>query len=60
MKQSLILADAFRSLNEFRRTGEGRFVGCVQLLLTWFHDYFWKVDKVSYRVFSKNYSPLKR
>ncbi|MFQ6658453.1 hypothetical protein Gotur_027724 [Gossypium turneri] len=24
-----------------------------------FYSYFWKVDKVSYRVFSENYSPLK-
>ncbi|MFQ6626219.1 hypothetical protein Gotur_005002 [Gossypium turneri] len=24
-----------------------------------FHSHFWKVDKVSYRIFSKNYSPLK-
>ncbi|MBA0729009.1 hypothetical protein Golax_025889, partial [Gossypium laxum] len=30
-----------------------------RLLLAWFHSHFWKVDKVSYRVFSKNYSPLK-
>ncbi|KAL1083230.1 hypothetical protein V6Z11_D09G186200 [Gossypium hirsutum] len=29
------------------------------LLLAWFHNHFWKVDKVSYRVFSDNYSPLK-
>ncbi|MFQ6651324.1 hypothetical protein Gotur_023688, partial [Gossypium turneri] len=29
------------------------------LLLAWFHSHFWKVDKVSYRVFSDNYSPLK-
>ncbi|MBA0851386.1 hypothetical protein Goshw_019073 [Gossypium schwendimanii] len=29
------------------------------LLLVWFHSHFWKVDKVSYRVFSENYSPLK-
>ncbi|MFQ6669667.1 hypothetical protein Gotur_034825, partial [Gossypium turneri] len=29
------------------------------LLLAWFHSHFWKVDKVSYQVFSKNYSPLK-
>ncbi|MBA0777941.1 hypothetical protein Gotri_005887 [Gossypium trilobum] len=29
------------------------------LLLAWFHCHFWKVDKVSYRVFSENYSPLK-
>ncbi|MBA0754289.1 hypothetical protein Gogos_021918 [Gossypium gossypioides] len=39
--------------------GEGRFIGCAQLLLTWFHSHFWKVDKVSYRVFLENYSPLK-
>ncbi|MFQ6661442.1 hypothetical protein Gotur_029608 [Gossypium turneri] len=39
--------------------GEGRFIGCAQLLLAWFHSHFWKVDKVSYRVFSENYSPLK-
>ncbi|MFQ6657283.1 hypothetical protein Gotur_027026 [Gossypium turneri] len=38
--------------------GEGRFIGCAQLLLAWFHSHFWKVDKVSYRVFSENYSPL--
>ncbi|MBA0854753.1 hypothetical protein Goshw_004481, partial [Gossypium schwendimanii] len=25
--------------------GEGRFIGCAQLLLVWFHSYFWKVDK---------------
>ncbi|MBA0877535.1 hypothetical protein Goshw_025861, partial [Gossypium schwendimanii] len=40
-------------------TGEGRFIGCAQLLLDWFHSHFWKVDKVSYRIFSENYSPLK-
>ncbi|MBA0879605.1 hypothetical protein Goshw_029856 [Gossypium schwendimanii] len=39
--------------------GEGRFIGCAQLILAWFHSYFWKVDKVSYRVFSKNCSLLK-
>ncbi|MFQ6652090.1 hypothetical protein Gotur_024112 [Gossypium turneri] len=31
----------------------------MQLLLAWFHSHFWKVDKVSYWVFSENYSPLK-
>ncbi|MBA0634917.1 hypothetical protein Godav_000080 [Gossypium davidsonii] len=53
-----ILAKTFRSLNACRRAGEGRFIGCVQLLLAWFHSHFWKVDKVSYRVFS-GYSPQK-
>ncbi|MBA0664747.1 hypothetical protein Goklo_004703 [Gossypium klotzschianum] len=47
------------SLNACRREGKGRFIGCVQLLLAWFHNHFWKVDKVSYRIFSENYSPLK-
>ncbi|KAL1082790.1 hypothetical protein V6Z11_D09G156200 [Gossypium hirsutum] len=36
----------------------GRFIGCAQLLLAWFHSHFWKVEKVSYRVFSDSYSPL--
>ncbi|MFQ6666517.1 hypothetical protein Gotur_032834 [Gossypium turneri] len=54
-----ILAKTFRSLSACRKTGEGRFIGCTQLLLVWFHSHFWKVDKVSYRVFSENYSPLK-
>ncbi|MBA0881234.1 hypothetical protein Goshw_026319, partial [Gossypium schwendimanii] len=54
-----VLAETFRSLSACRRTGEGRFVGCAQLLLVWFHSHFWKVDKLSYKVFSKNYSPLK-
>ncbi|MFQ6653068.1 hypothetical protein Gotur_024648 [Gossypium turneri] len=29
----VILAETFRSLNACRRTGEGRFIGCAQLLL---------------------------
>ncbi|MBA0879627.1 hypothetical protein Goshw_012918 [Gossypium schwendimanii] len=55
----VILAETFRSLNECRRAGEGRFIGCAQLILAWFHSHFWKVDKVSYRVFSESYSSLK-
>ncbi|MBA0755261.1 hypothetical protein Gogos_021069, partial [Gossypium gossypioides] len=31
----------------------------VRSLLVWFHSHFWKVDRVSYQVFSENYSPLK-
>ncbi|KAG8493580.1 hypothetical protein CXB51_011770 [Gossypium anomalum] len=54
-----ILAETFRSLNECRRMGEGRLIGCAQLLLAWFYSHFWKVEKVSYRVFSKDYSPLR-
>ncbi|MBA0881880.1 hypothetical protein Goshw_004913 [Gossypium schwendimanii] len=56
---SVILAETFRSLNACRRAGEGRFIGCAQLLLAWFHNHFWKVDKVLYWVFSESYSPLK-
>ncbi|MBA0876412.1 hypothetical protein Goshw_005160 [Gossypium schwendimanii] len=54
-----ILVETFRLLNACRKAGEGRFIGCTQLLLAWFHSHFWEVDKVLYRVFSKNYSPLK-
>ncbi|MBA0880490.1 hypothetical protein Goshw_002662 [Gossypium schwendimanii] len=54
-----ILAETFRSLNACRRAREGRFIGCAQLLLAWFHSNFWKFNKVSYRVFSESYSPLK-
>ncbi|MFQ6636284.1 hypothetical protein Gotur_014092 [Gossypium turneri] len=55
----VILAETFRSLSACRSKGERRFIGCAQLLLVWSHSHFWKVDKVSYRVFSKNYSLLK-
>ncbi|MBA0701332.1 hypothetical protein Goari_027215 [Gossypium aridum] len=54
-----ILAKTFRSLSLCQRAGEGRFIGCAQLLLAWFYSHFWKVEKVSYQVFSENYSPLK-
>ncbi|MBA0635693.1 hypothetical protein Godav_022174, partial [Gossypium davidsonii] len=54
-----ILVETFRSLSTCRKVGEGRFFGCAQLLLAWFHSHFWKIDKVSYRVFLENYSPLK-
>ncbi|KAG8480333.1 hypothetical protein CXB51_024754 [Gossypium anomalum] len=40
-----ILAETFRSSNACRRVGEGRFIGCAQLLLSWFHSHFWKVEK---------------
>ncbi|KAA3451063.1 Nucleoside-triphosphatase THEP1 [Gossypium australe] len=54
-----ILAKTFRSLSACRRAGKERFIGCAQLLLAWFYSHFWRVEKVSYRVFSENYSPLK-
>ncbi|KAG8474231.1 hypothetical protein CXB51_033601 [Gossypium anomalum] len=54
-----ILTEMFRSLSVCRRAGEGRFIGCAQLLLVWFHSHFWKVDKVPCRVFFKDYSLLK-
>ncbi|MBA0635100.1 hypothetical protein Godav_025034, partial [Gossypium davidsonii] len=54
-----ILAEMFKSLNACRRASEGRFIGCAQLLLAWFHSHLWKVDKISYRVFFEHYSPLK-
>ncbi|KAG8491802.1 hypothetical protein CXB51_015019 [Gossypium anomalum] len=54
-----ILAETFKSLSACRRAGEGRFIGCAQLLLVWFHSHFWKVDKVPCRVFFEGYSPLK-
>ncbi|MFQ6655899.1 hypothetical protein Gotur_026244 [Gossypium turneri] len=37
-----ILAETFRSLSACRKTGEGRFIGCAQLLLAWFHVTFGK------------------
>ncbi|KAL1102118.1 hypothetical protein V6Z11_D05G342200 [Gossypium hirsutum] len=55
----VFLVETFRSLSACQKTSEGRFIGCAQLLLAWFHSHFWKVDKVSYRAFSENYSPLK-
>ncbi|MFQ6653029.1 hypothetical protein Gotur_024640 [Gossypium turneri] len=45
----VFFVETFRSLNACRRAGEGRFIGCAQLLLAWFHSHFWKVDKVSYQ-----------
>ncbi|MFQ6667692.1 hypothetical protein Gotur_033618 [Gossypium turneri] len=35
-----ILAKTFRSLNACRRAREGRFIGCAQLLIAWFHTHF--------------------
>ncbi|EOY03805.1 Uncharacterized protein TCM_018989 [Theobroma cacao] len=35
-----ILAETFRSLNFCRRKGEGRFIGCAQLLTIWIKSHF--------------------
>ncbi|KAG8482711.1 hypothetical protein CXB51_024416 [Gossypium anomalum] len=54
-----ILAETIRSLSACQRAGEGRFIGCAQLLLVWFYSHFWKLNKVPCRVFFEGYSPLK-
>ncbi|MBA0820709.1 hypothetical protein Gohar_019429, partial [Gossypium harknessii] len=36
----VILAETFRSLSPCRRAGEGKFIGCAQLLLAWFYSHF--------------------
>ncbi|XP_017632502.1 uncharacterized protein LOC108474992 [Gossypium arboreum] len=54
-----ILAETFRYLNTCRRAGKGRFIGCAQLLLVWFNSHFWKMEKVSYQPFLRNFSHLK-
>ncbi|MBA0742413.1 hypothetical protein Gogos_015472 [Gossypium gossypioides] len=38
-----ILVETFKSLNAYRRAGDGRFIGCAQLLLAWFHSHFWRI-----------------
>ncbi|MBA0881189.1 hypothetical protein Goshw_015558, partial [Gossypium schwendimanii] len=38
----IILVETFKPLNACRRAGKGRFIGCTQLLLAWFHIHFWK------------------
>ncbi|MBA0577049.1 hypothetical protein Golob_025178, partial [Gossypium lobatum] len=53
------LVETFRYLSVCQRAGEGRFIGCAQLLLAWFHSHFWKVERVFYQVFSEDYSLLK-
>ncbi|MBA0880930.1 hypothetical protein Goshw_005615 [Gossypium schwendimanii] len=35
-----ILVETFRLLNACQKMGEGRFIGCLQLLLVWFHSHF--------------------
>ncbi|KAG8500559.1 hypothetical protein CXB51_004369 [Gossypium anomalum] len=35
-----ILAETFRSLSMCRKSGNGRFIGCAQLLMVWFHGHF--------------------
>ncbi|MBA0611392.1 hypothetical protein Godav_012084, partial [Gossypium davidsonii] len=36
----VVLAETFRFLSTYRRVGEGRFIGCAQLLLVWFYSHF--------------------
>ncbi|KAG8497245.1 hypothetical protein CXB51_008483 [Gossypium anomalum] len=55
---STILAETFRSLSSCRRKGEGRFIGCAQLLNVWILSHFWKVERTSFHMFSKTFSPL--
>ncbi|MBA0878474.1 hypothetical protein Goshw_007459 [Gossypium schwendimanii] len=53
-----ILAETFRSLNNCRKKGEGRFIGCAQLLNVWIFSHFWKIERTPFRMFSKMFAPL--
>ncbi|MBA0787626.1 hypothetical protein Gotri_027670, partial [Gossypium trilobum] len=53
-----ILAETFRSLSSCRRKGEGRFIGCAQLLNAWIFSQFWKVERTPFHMFSKTFTPL--
>ncbi|KAK8565690.1 hypothetical protein V6N12_059245 [Hibiscus sabdariffa] len=53
-----ILAETFRSFTTCKKAGEGRFIGCAQLLLVWFHSHFWKPERKTYQACFENYSPL--
>ncbi|KAK5775609.1 hypothetical protein PVK06_043517 [Gossypium arboreum] len=53
-----ILAETFRSLSSCWRKGEGRFIGCAQLLSVWILSHFWKVERTPYHMFLKNFAPL--
>ncbi|MFQ6655919.1 hypothetical protein Gotur_026253, partial [Gossypium turneri] len=52
-----ILAETFRSLNNCRKKGERRFIGCVQLLNDWIFSHFWKVKRTPFHMFSKTFAP---
>ncbi|KAE8736046.1 ubiquitin-like-specific protease ESD4-like [Hibiscus syriacus] len=53
------LVETFRSLNACRKLGGGRFSGCAQFLYVWIRSHFLRTEKVSYRRFNTDYSPLK-
>ncbi|KAG8480544.1 hypothetical protein CXB51_024620 [Gossypium anomalum] len=53
-----ILAETFRSLSSCRKKGEGRFIGCAQLLNVWILSHFWKVERKLFHMFSKTFAPL--
>ncbi|KAL4291881.1 hypothetical protein GQ457_14G016910 [Hibiscus cannabinus] len=53
-----ILIDTFRSLSACKKSDEGNFIDCAQLLLVWFHSHFWKSKRVSYRTCFENHAPL--
>ncbi|MBA0878582.1 hypothetical protein Goshw_002115 [Gossypium schwendimanii] len=59
-----ILAETFRLLNACRRVGEGRFIGCVQLLLNLHEeDIEWRAlwllsDEILYRCGNFDWVPL--
>ncbi|KAG8495942.1 hypothetical protein CXB51_009282 [Gossypium anomalum] len=59
-----ILAETFRSLSMCRKSGDGQFIGCAQLLMAWFHGHFWKrafwmvPDEILYRCGNFDWVPL--
>ncbi|GMI71424.1 hypothetical protein HRI_000811700 [Hibiscus trionum] len=54
-----ILAETFRSLNFLKRHEGVYFIGCVQLLTVWMHSHLGAKRKLSRRVHTPQYPPLR-
>ena len=54
-----ILAETIRSLNYYRRKGEGDFIGCAQLLYIWIRSHFWGKCEASLRFCMSTMVPTK-
>ena len=53
-----IIVETIRSLNFYRKKGEGQFIGCVQLLYIWIKSHFWGKYAKSLNHFKDIFVPI--
>ena len=53
-----IVAETLRTLNFYRKNGNGDLICCIQMLYVWIRSYFWGTNPTSLKFYMGDFSPI--